>query len=259
MSAPPHRRHARPRGPLVLGLECGGEHLGVALLALAEAPSPTQDGWQLIDETLSARGHRHADAIAPIIRDVLERHELELADLALIGVARGPGGFTGVRVGLATALGLSMGLKRPCWPVCSLLALARNALGPSLSTPRDVLALIDARKHQTYGALFRFTDPQGGHETLMPPRVDNAETLVASISATASKPWIIGSGALEYQCASDVPATWHRPSAMQVALVAAAAWEQAGRPSEGPALDPVYIRRSEAEEKALARNQGTAP
>ena len=81
----------------MLAIETGGEHLSVALLEVAD------DGRiSLRDELTHVRDDRHADVILALIDQVLARHTMKVADLALVGVGRGPGSFTGIRVGLST-------------------------------------------------------------------------------------------------------------------------------------------------------------
>ncbi|MEC9072373.1 MAG: tRNA (adenosine(37)-N6)-threonylcarbamoyltransferase complex dimerization subunit type 1 TsaB, partial [Myxococcota bacterium] len=116
-----------PTGPVVVGLETGSEHLGLALWRLPEETGTSSAGWRLLEERTSHRGHRHATLVLGWLEEALQAHELESEQLALIACGRGPGGFTGIRVGMATALGLSLGLGRPVWPVDSLTALALKA------------------------------------------------------------------------------------------------------------------------------------
>lgn len=244
------RRFSRPdaaTGPYVVGLECGGDHLSVALLRLPEEPGTPPEKWSLLDEMTSSRGPAHADAILTVLAQMLARQELGPADVGLVAAARGPGGFTGVRVGLATAQGLTLGSGAAPWVVDSLLALARNALGTPDATARYVVPLLDARKGQVYGATYRLQD--GNLKLAVAPRVDgHEEVLVAAQTAAAGAELVVfGSGALAYDCATKVPARWHRPSALEIATVAAAEWDAADRPAAGRPLDATYIRPSDAE------------
>jgi tRNA A37 threonylcarbamoyladenosine modification protein TsaB len=127
------------------------------------------------------------------------------------------------------------------WPVESLRALAQNAAGAGgVAVP-----LIDARKGEVYGAAY---SPNG--DALMAPRVGPHDALLAAARAAVGDHAmrVFGSGAVLYECASaGVPGHWHVPAARHTATLAAAAWDAAGRPAQGPALDPAYVRASDAE------------
>jgi len=159
----------------------------------------------------------------------------------MVAAERGPGGFTGVRVGLATALGLGMGAGAAVWPVPSLRALALHAQ----ASPGLALPLIDARKGEVYGAVY---EAATGRE-VSPPEVAPHGTILrrAADLARGAPVHVFGSGALAYGCQTAVPAAWHVLTGWAVATLAARAWDEAGRPAEGPPVDPAYVRPSDAE------------
>ncbi len=244
-----------PQGPWVLGVETGGDTLSAALWRLPEAPGAPPSRWRLVEETVSYRGHRHADSVLAIVDQLLARQELSPADLSLLAAGRGPGGFTGVRVGLATAVGLSLGLGVPVWPAPSLAALAQHAAGRC----GLVVPLIDARRAEVYGAAFRVAR-YGAFETVLAPRVATCEAVVAAAQRVAAREdepvTILGSGARAYEVASEVPAGWHRGAARHIAVLAAVAWDRAGRDAAAaPPVDPTYIRKSDAEIAADAKER----
>ena len=236
-------RDLGPQGPALLALETGGDHLGVALWRLPQERDVEGERWRLLEEVSQHRGHRHADAILSLVDEMLERHELTPQAIGLIAVGRGPGGFTGVRVGMATALGLSQGLGAPIWPVDSLLALAMNGA----SSGAAVLALLDARKGEVYGALYRFGE-DGKPICLMEPMVAAAERVVGRARELAGDLIIIGSGAKASGLATSVPPRWHVASAAHLGGLAARGWETVERDATRvPVFDPAYVRPSDAE------------
>lgn len=235
-------RDLGPQGPLVLALETGGDHLGVALWRLPEQAGG-EGGARLLEDVTQHRGHRHADAVLSLVGVMLERHELAPKDIELVAVGRGPGGFTGVRVGMATALGIGQGLGAAIWPVDSLRALAMNGAAPGA----EVLAMIDARKGEVYGALYGFGG-EGEIACLMEPMVAQASTVLERARERSDQPVILGSGALAYGVGSAVPLSWHVASAAHVGSVAIRAWEAADRDGScAPSFDPAYVRASDAE------------
>jgi tRNA threonylcarbamoyl adenosine modification protein YeaZ len=245
-----HRLHGSegPQGPWVLGIESGGEHLGVALWRLPETPGSAPQQWRLVDEVLSHRGHRHADSVLALIDAVLHRHGVAADALGLIAAGRGPGGFTGVRVGLASAVGLSIGTGVAVWPVDSLAALAQHAAG--LNPGGLVIPMFDAKRGEIYGAAYE-VDAYGEAKTVLAPQVASCERFLSAVDETAGTEQarlIFGSGALTYEVASAVPPSWHVAAPRHSAALAARAWDAASRdPSLAPPVDPSYVRKSDAE------------
>jgi tRNA threonylcarbamoyladenosine biosynthesis protein TsaB len=91
----------------------------------------------------------HADALAPMIKEVMDESGVGFAALERIGVTLGPGTFTGVRTGIAMARGLALALDRPIAGIDTLSAIAANA--GSGKTPLVIAA--DARREEVYFAL----------------------------------------------------------------------------------------------------------
>ena len=238
-------------GPLVLGLECGGAHLCMALIHQASEDAT----WTLIHETTVARGHRHADAVLGLVHRELDRAGLSASRLSLVGVASGPGGFTGIRVGLATADGLGMGLGIPVWPVGSLEVLALNA-SPSEGV---VVPMIDARRGEVYTGAFQVPAAGTPRPLSDPILASGAEALAEIANLGIETPsHIFGSGAQVMGVATEVPSTWHVPRGTAVASLALDAWLAAGSPDTGPPLDARYIRKSDAEIDAERRSSPSA-
>lgn len=246
MATPPKpRRGAAAPGPRILGLETGGDHLSVSLLAWPDgAPAA---GLELLDEVTAHRDGRHTDLVLTLVDEVLARHGLGATDLALVGVGRGPGSFTGIRVGLSTALALELGAGAAVWPVCSLAAMACHV-------PSGVAApLFDARRGEVYGAVFR-CDPGARPEVLLAPAARTCEASVAAARELAADALVFGSGAVAYGVASPVPPAFHAGAARHIAWLAALEWDAAGRDrAAAPPLDAAYLRRSEAEVALDAR------
>lgn len=92
----------------------------------------------------------HSERLMPQLDFGLRQCKITLADIDLIAVANGPGSFTGIRIGLATAKGLCMGKEIPLYPVNTLELLAYNAFGTNL----PILPFIDAKMGEVYAALY---------------------------------------------------------------------------------------------------------
>jgi len=186
------------------------------------------------------RADTHSERLLPLIDEVLRQAGLAPASLDAIACGAGPGSFTGLRIGLATAKGLCFALHKPLVLVSSLEALAFAARG------RDVLALLDAKKREVYAAIFDAQGHRLGQERVLPP------SALAAWARGAGLPLlVIGDGAAAYPEAAaacgEVDLTSRRtPDARAVARLAAERLA-AGASDEALTASPTYIRASEAE------------
>ena len=191
------------------------------------------------DETLIAQafqnsGLTHSQTLLPMVEHLLQGCSLTPADLDLIAVAAGPGSFTGLRIGVATAKGLAWAAQRPCAGCSTLESMAWNLAGFS----GQVCAAMDARRHQIY------------------------DDLVQELAGTQTPQLVVGDGAqLCYDAltAAGIPAVLAPPnlrmqSAWGVARQALAL-AQAGQTLSPAQLVPVYHRLSQAERERLEREQ----
>ncbi|MBN2564099.1 MAG: tRNA (adenosine(37)-N6)-threonylcarbamoyltransferase complex dimerization subunit type 1 TsaB, partial [Candidatus Eisenbacteria bacterium] len=133
----------------------------------AEQVAVVRNGTVLAEVTETV-GRGHTEMLLGAVDAVLMESALALTDLDAIVVAVGPGRFSGLRVGLATAKGLAAVAGVPVIPVDTLRALAESA-GPVAGL---VAPLLDARRGEVYGALFRLGPLRERllHDTAAPPR-----------------------------------------------------------------------------------------
>ncbi|HWC24769.1 MAG TPA: tRNA (adenosine(37)-N6)-threonylcarbamoyltransferase complex dimerization subunit type 1 TsaB [Flexivirga sp.] len=131
------------------------------LLALDTATSAVtvalHDGARVIAEESSVDSRRHAETLTPMISAVVAGVGRSSTDLTAVAVGVGPGPFTGLRVGLATASTLGLALDIPVYGVCSLDALA-HAAAHEEGAPSDFVVASDARRKEVYWARYRATD-----------------------------------------------------------------------------------------------------
>jgi tRNA threonylcarbamoyladenosine biosynthesis protein TsaB len=100
------------------------------------------------------QGYRHAELLHPMISEVLKEGELAVRELDALGVAHGPGSYTGLRIGLAAAKGLALPWALPCYGVSSLELLAEAAREAHPQSELPVWAAMDARRMEVYEAFF---------------------------------------------------------------------------------------------------------
>lgn len=162
--------------------------------------------------------------------------------VALIGVGLGPGSFTGVRIGIATAQGLGAGLGLPARGVCTLDALGRG-IGEA-GAEGERLAVQDGFRGEVFAALY-----SAAGERIWEPAVYAPELLAERVRDLRTAPSIAGSGAVRFRqelaidgvrIADDADPV-HRVAARHVCAIAAAAGGEAGP------LAPIYLRPPDAE------------
>ncbi len=100
------------------------------------------DGVQVLSESVWTSRDYHTAELAPAIKDVLSRAGIQVTDIGALGVATGPGSFTGLRVGLALAKGLALSLHLPLVGISTLDALAASQPLPAESRRPSLLAAV---------------------------------------------------------------------------------------------------------------------
>ena len=128
----------------------------------------------------------HAEALVPLIQQVCAKAGTALSDIDAIGVTRGPGTFTGIRISLATARGLALATGSPVIGVSTLVAIAATAALPA--APGDILVVQDARRGEVYAELI-----DGSSGECSGPMVLPLDDLAAAFPERPLR--VIGSGA----------------------------------------------------------------
>ncbi len=187
-------------------------------------------------------GLKHAALLAPLIERVTAELGMRVADVDLVATGIGPGSFTGVRIGVATAKGIAAAGRARLAGVCGLDTMAweqRHAGGL-------VVPLIDARKRRFYAACYRAGRRVGPYLDQAPAEL--ADTVRAT--AAADEPVLLtGPAAAPFEAAAAVvPAGWQvdRRRA-QIPVLAMLELAAANTVAAVADLKPLYLRRSEAE------------
>lgn len=221
------------------------------LLVFDTATPATVVGARAEDGELVERRHDpepgerpgHAEQLLALAREALEAAGLGWQDLERVGVGVGPGTFTGLRIGVATARALAQGTGAELAAVSTLEALA----WPAAHEGRPVLAVLDARRGEAFVAAWR------GPERLVAARAVAPEELAELVAATGETVLAVGDGAVRFRArleaaGADVPdddAAAHRVGAAGLCALAPAA------PAvDRDALVPDYIRPPDAKPRS---------
>ena len=240
----------------------------LALESSASACSAALWGEEgLIAQNFQNSGLTHSRTLLPMAHDLLKNcgaslEEVDviaasLEEVDVIAVAAGPGSFTGLRIGVATAKGLAWGADKDCAP-CSTL----ESMAWPLAFYEDavIVCAMDARRKQVYNALFQ-TDGEG-LERLTPDRAISLEELGEELKKIQKRKIVVGDGAkLCYNTLREsvsqlelAPEALRLQSAWGVAR-AAVELVRAGGLVKGQDLVPVYHRLSQAERERLERER----
>ena len=113
----------------------------------------------------------HSQTLLPMLEEIRRMVDLDMDTVDAVAVAAGPGSFTGLRIGSATAKGLAFAMEKPIIPVPTLEGLAWQMYG----TDALVCPIMDARRNQVYTGLYEFVDRFGKH-SLLPEDVKSPQT-----------------------------------------------------------------------------------
>lgn len=223
----------------ILALECSSRAASCALM----------DGEKLLAESYLDCGLTHSQTLLPLVDGLCRESGVPLSDVEGVAVSAGPGSFTGLRIGLAAAKGLSYALGIPCAGVSTLLALAFVQRG----TPGLCCAALDARRGEIYNALFEI---EGGQvRRLCGDRAISAAALADDPLLNGRRDILLcGDGAS--LCAGvlgDRAAIAPAHLRLQRASGVGAAALSAGEWSPPAALRPCYLRLSQAERERAQR------
>ena len=235
------------------------------------------DDTGLVEELVFPEGLVHGREVTVRIDELIRKHHLTPRDLDALAVSAGPGSYTGIRVGVTAAKSLAYALGCGVIPVSSLEVIATNSVGSGDSEGSSSIAVVlDARQGQLYRGVFRPVTRDGDPrvERTLEDGVEPLESLQSGTFPGLTGPvCLIGDGAdlalktltssSESSDLSRGPADWDLPRASHLAKIAARRWsdgEMLRDAAEIHALEPVYLRPSEAErrlrERAARENSG---
>ena len=213
----------------------------------------------LLGESYQNTGLTHSQTLLSMAESLMASCGVAAGDIDAVGVAAGPGSFTGVRIGVAAAKGFAWGREIPCVGVSTLAAMAVG-FG---AWQGYVCPVMDARRSQVYNALFRVDC--GKCTRIREDRAISLRDLGEDVKNLSGPIFLVGDGSvlcyntlLETVPGLVLPPEHRRHQrAAGVALEAARILETGERPS-GAELVPNYLRLSQAERERLERMEKAA-
>ena len=202
----------------------------------------------------------HSQTLLPMIDALAQMIELELSTVDAIAVAAGPGSFTGLRIGAATAKGLGLALEVPLIAVPTVDAMAFSLYGAG----GRICPLMDARRGQTYTGLYRFAG-DGEFEVIKEQCAVDLSEIISVIDESDEPVIFLGDGvpvfrdAIEDSCRAPhryAPAGWNRQRGAAVAALGAK-YFIAGCAVPAADFRPIYLRLSQAERETVVPSSGS--
>ena len=204
----------------------------------------------------------HSQTLLPMLDEIIKMTECDLQTIDAIAVAKGPGSFTGLRIGSATAKGLGLALDKPIVEVPTLEAMAYQLYGAG----RLICPLMDARRNQVYTGAYLFIDTDNGvtFETIKEQCAVSIDEMIAFINETGRSVIYLGDGVPVYR---DVlmektkvnycfaPPHCNRQDAGALAALARVYFER-GQTVSAAEHRPDYLRLSQAERERMEKQQG---
>ena len=224
---------------MILAIETAVEKVSVAL----------GDSRGVLATASVTSDRRHAESLTPMIQFACEHAGVPVANISAIAVDIGPGLFTGMRVGMATAEMMAWSLDVPVVPVCSLDVLAASMW----QTDDTVVAALDARRGELYWALYRPDPVARTMVRVTEPVVSSPEDMIVHVNDRSEPVWCVGSGFVRYR--NDAEALQYAQFAPDHLAMPDAQWlldvaiQKLARDETVSARDiePMYLRAPDAE------------
>ena len=197
----------------------------------------------------------HSQTLLPMLDEIVKMTELDLETIDAIAVAGGPGSFTGLRIGSATAKGLGLALNKPLVHVPTVDGMAYNLFG----NKGLICPIMDARRNQVYTGIYRFEDAFEIVEEQMAIAVSE---LIEKLNAYGESVTFLGDGVPVYKKQLEeglivpyrfAPAHRNRQSAAAVGALGMQYYKE-GKVETAQEHQPDYLRLSQAERERAEKD-----
>lgn len=232
----------------ILAFDTATPATAVALAEVADADHPPQHAFERRDDPAPGARPNHTSRLLELIEEALDDAGLDWTGIERIAVGVGPGTFTGLRIGIATAHALARGREIPLVGISTLQALALPAT--TAEPDRSVLAVLDARRGEAFAAAWHAGSVPGRDQPVLSPVVLTPEALEQAAAEVGSGALAVGDGAIKFAANLSrsgllVPpedSELHRITALAHCRLAAGLI-----PGEPDAVQPEYLRQPDAE------------
>ena len=223
----------------VLALDSSGLVASIAIV---------QDDELLGEYTINHK-KTHSQTLLPMLDEVAKMIELDMNTIDFIAVSAGPGSFTGLRIGSATAKGLALALDKQIVSVPTIDAMAYNLWG----SEGQICPIMDARRNQVYTGLYQFEDEH--MNTILSECVLMIEEIIARINESGKKTILLGDGVAAFREYIEenikvpykfAPANNNKQRASSVAALGIELYKE-GKAEDAKVHKPEYLRLSQAE------------
>jgi len=234
----------------ILGLDSSGIVASVAIV---------EDDVLIAEYTVNYK-KTHSQTLLPMLDEIAKMTEFDLNSIDAIAVAAGPGSFTGLRIGSATAKGLGLALKKPLIAIPTVEGLAYNLYDIS----GLICPIMDARRKQVYTGIYRFTDHQ--LKVVEDQMAVPMETVIEKLNQYGETVTFLGDGVPVFHELiaekmtvpySFAPAHVNKQRAAAVAALGEIYYRQ-GKTETAMEHVPDYLRVSQAERERAAREAAKA-
>ena len=232
----------------VLGIDSSGMVASVAVV---------EDTQMLAEYTINYK-KTHSQTLLPMLDEIGKMIELDLSTIDVIAVAAGPGSFTGLRIGSATAKGLGLALKKPLVSVPTLEGIAYNFCG----SDKLVCPMMDARRSQVYTGIYKFSGNE--LEKVEDQMAVPVEEILEKLNQLGKEVILAGDGVPVYLDKIEkelkvpyllAPSHLNRQRAGAVAALGMQ-YAQAGHLETAMEHQPNYLRLSQAERERAEKQAG---
>jgi tRNA threonylcarbamoyladenosine biosynthesis protein TsaB len=237
----------------ILGLDTATRATAVALTG------PCGEHFEARDDQPVGQRPQHAAQLLPLCAEVLDRAGRSFAELDCLAVGTGPGTFTGLRIGVATARALARAGETALVGVSTLRSLAGNAFGdPGLPVAGPVLAVLDARRGEAFVGAWSRDELDAVSSPLISPAALGPEALAAEVSRLGEAALALGEGAVAFRevlersgaFVPDDDSGLHRVTAINHCRMA-----RELKPADPERVQPEYLRLPDAELARRAAEQ----
>lgn len=197
----------------------------------------------------------HSQTLLPMLDEIVKMTEFDLDTIDAIAVAGGPGSFTGLRIGSATAKGLGLALDKPLIHVPTVDGMAYNLFG----CKGIICPMMDARRNQVYTGMYHF---ENEFEVVEEQMAIDVQELIQKLNAYGEKVTFLGDGVPVYRAQledglkvpySFAPAHINRQSAAAVGTLGMKYFAE-GKLETAKEHQPDYLRVSQAERERAEKN-----